>query len=434
MTAKPRLSFVLSSVFFLSCASALAQQPQAPQSAPFTIQTDVNRVLVPVVVRDKQGNAVSDLKQEDFQLFDNDKPRPISGFSVQKRGVAGASGPAATEAAPGAGTADATPDPAKQALTNGHRFLLILFDDLHVTFEDLARNKKAATNALPGMMAGADLVGIVSLSGKTNSGLTRDPAKLQAAIAGLQARGIVRADASDCPKLEYYQADLMENKNDSTAKNEAVAQVFRCDPSLDPRTDTPMAERLADAAGQRVLNLGRQDALSSYLTLQQFVRAMAKLPGERTLVLVSSGFLPLEQEALTEESHLIDLAAQSNVTISALDARGLYTASLAASEQVVGNPQMQGEFRRQSLSRAENSMGELAYGTGGSFFHNSNDLDAGLKSLTQPPESVYILELSIGDVKQNGSYHRLKVKVDRPGTDVEARQGYFVPKPDKNKK
>ena len=195
-----------------------------------------------------------------------------------------------------------------------------------------------------------------------------------------------------------------------------------------------MAERLADAAGQRVLNLGRQDALSSYLTLQQFVRAMAKLPGERTLVLVSSGFLPLEQEALTEESHLIDLAAQSNVTISALDARGLYTASLAASEQVVGNPQMQGEFRRQSLSRAENSMGELAYGTGGSFFHNSNDLDTGLKSLTQAPESVYILELSIGDVKQNGSYHRLKVKVDRPGTDVEARQGYFVPKPDKNKK
>jgi len=226
----------------------------------------------------------------------------------------------------------------------------------------------------------------------------------------------------------------MQNKNDANAKAEAVQQVFRCSPGLDPKTDTPMAERLADSAATRVVNLGRQDALATYLTFGQFVKAMASLPGERSLVLVSPGFLPLEQDALTQESRLIDQAAQANVTISALDARGLYTTNITAGEQVIGDPQYQGEIRRQSMSRAETAMGELADGTGGNFFHNSNDLDSGLKSVAMPPECIYLLELPLDNIKQNGSYHRLKVKVNRDGLEVQARRGYYVAKPEKNKK
>jgi VWFA-related protein len=76
-------------------------------------------------------------------------------------------------------------------------------------------------------------------------------------------------------------------------------------------------------------------------------------------------------------------------------------------------------------------MGELADGTGGTFFHNNNDLDAGFKFITQAPEVVYMLELPLDGVKANGSYHPLKVKVDREGTTVQTRRGYFAPKPEK---
>jgi len=92
-----------------------------------------------------------------------------------------------------------------------------------------------------------------------------------------------------------------------------------------------------------------------------------------------------------------------------------------------------GEFRAASMKAAENVMAELADGTGGIFFHNSNDLDAGFKALTEAPDVVYVLELSLDNVKPDGSYHRLKVKVDRDGMQVQARRGYVAPKPEKIK-
>ena len=125
------------------------------------------------------------------------------------------------------------------------------------------------------------------------------------------------------------------------------------------------------------------------------------------------------------------------MTISSLDARGLYTTELSASER---SPALSGQslqvnldYHRNSMKLAENPMAELADGTGGTFFHNSNDLDAGFKSLTQVPEYVYVLEFPLNNVKQDGSYHHLKVKVDREGLRLQARQGYFVPRPKKNK-
>jgi hypothetical protein len=68
------------------------------------------------------------------------------------------------------------------------------------------------------------------------------------------------------------------------------------------------------------------------------------------------------------------------------------------------------------------------------FFHSNNDLDAGFRSLTRTPETVYVLELSLDNVRMDGTYHRLKVKLDRDGLDVNARRGYFMPKADENKK
>ena len=79
-------------------------------------------------------------------------------------------------------------------------------------------------------------------------------------------------------------------------------------------------------------------------------------------------------------------------------------------------------------------MAELADGTGGTYFHNSNDLQGGFQALTVAPEYVYLLELSPENLKADGAYHHLKVKVDRNGVKLQARRGYYAPAPAKKKK
>src|ERR1700676_3970125 len=67
----------------LLCAQVVSQQSTEAPPPPPSIQVNVNRVLVPVVVRDKRGRSVAGLTKEDFRVFDDDKPRELSGFTVE---------------------------------------------------------------------------------------------------------------------------------------------------------------------------------------------------------------------------------------------------------------------------------------------------------------------------------------------------------------
>jgi VWFA-related protein len=138
---------------------------------------------------------------------------------------------------------------------------------------------------------------------------------------------------------------------------------------------------------------------------------------------------------LSAESRLIDLAAQSNVIISALDARGVYVTDVTASDDTRGqSPGQINELRRSSMTQAESAMAELADGTGGTFFRHNNDLGVGFRTLTDVPRCIYLIELSPDNMKTNGSYHRLKVTVSQDGLQIQVRHGYFAPKPEKGKK
>ena len=413
---------------FPSFAHSVAQQANQPQDAPFKIELRVNRVLVSVVVRDKQGRGVGDLKAEDFQVFDNGKLRSVSGFSVVKSTTV--EGNSRSNLAGGI-QSPASPNAAPASAQGAQRFIVFLFDDLHMKMEDMVYAQKAGVKALGEALNGSDLAAVVSMSGKTNSGLTRDRAKLQDAIMSLKPVTNRQTSNADCPKLDHYQAYLIEDIHDPEALQEAEQQLMVCNPLLPQNA----VESTVEMAARRVLSIGEVDVQQTFTAISAYVRKMATLPGQRTLILVSPGFFAISPEALDSESRLIDMAAQSNMTISALDARGLYVTEVNASDDIKGrSPALMGEMRRRIMTNAENVMDDLSDGTGGTYFHHNNDLNVGFKRLMEGPEYLYSIELPLENAELNGSYHHLQVKVDRDGLQLQARHGYFALKPEKGKK
>ena len=279
------------------------------------------------------------------------------------------------------------------------------------------------------------MAAVMAMSGKPNSGFTRDRDKLTEAVASLREQRVYRPVGRACPDVSYYQADLILNKNDTQAFETAVQEAFAC-ANLDPKMRN-VAENMARTSAQQALTFGDQGTRVSLEVIRLIVKKMATLPGQHTIILVSPGFLAASPELMTEKSEIMDTAAQANVTISAMDARGLYTTEIDASESgSAGSPmatQMKSQMHKNSMTTNEDVMAELADGTGGTYFHNSNDLSGGLQKLTAGPEYLYLLEFAPHDNKQDSSYHRLKVKVDQAGVNVKARQGYFTPKPTKKK-
>jgi VWFA-related protein len=232
--------------------------------------------------------------------------------------------------------------------------------------------------------------------------------------------------------MTYYQGDRIANWNDDMALHAAIADFIAC--SQDPNIGSA-AEGIVRGAAQRAVALGEQNSRSNLEFLRLVLSKMGPLPGQHVIILVSPGFLTPDAEAMTLKSEVLDIAARANVVINALDARGLYTTNLDASQPGVVSTiaSVEDQYRQFSMLADENVMAELADGTGGTFFHNNNNLEAGLSALLVGPEYLYLLAYSTANMKPNGAYHDLKVKVNQPRVTIQARRGYIAPKPGKTK-
>ncbi len=432
MKRATRLGFTAVPAVIQSCLALLlpcyfsAQQPAQP-SAPNSpvIRTNVNEVLVPVVVRDARGVPVGNLEKDSFQVFDNGKQQAITGFSVLKRYAEAATAPTAN--APAVSPRLASP---------AQRFVVFLFDDLDLNTTDLSQAQQAATKLLETSLPASDVAAVLSTSG-TNSGLTRDRAKLQQAIQTLKVRAIYQHSSSECPNVDYYQADLIVNKNDAMALQAAARDTLSCANLPNDPASMQIAMRLAKQAAQRAVSIGDQNFRTNLDFIKVVVSKMGPLPGQHVILLISPGFLTPTADAMTLKSQILDVAAQANVVINTIDARGLYTTMMDASQRGGGSPlatRLENQYLQDSMISSEDVLSELADGTGGTFFHHNNDIETGLSTLFSGPEYVYLLAFSTADVKPNGAYHSLKVKLNQAGLNLQARRGYVAPAPEKNKK
>jgi VWFA-related protein len=391
-------------------------------------KTRVNLVMVPVVVRDPKGHTVGTYKKENFQLFDKGKLQEISRFSVEKTGDQAAKA-AKTAEVPVEGEPAAPPDIPE-------RFVVYLFDDMHLQFADLARSRDAAGKQIA-KLAKTDRAAIYTTSGQNIVDFTDDIDKLQAMLLLLRNRSISNMGGiAACPDISYYMADMIINKNDTMALNLAAQETMGCAGVQQLSVATSMAQ----SAAQQVLAPGEQESRIALSVLKDVVRRMSAMPGQRIVVMISPGFIwPTDMQQ--DKSDVLDRAIKANVLVNSMDARGLWVDPMVDASQSgrTATPafmNLKQAYDRQAALAQEDVLAEFAYGTGGSFFHNNNDLDEGLRELATPPEYYYILGFSPQNLKLDGSFHSLKVTVKvtpGPGANIasgniQARKGYYAPK------
>jgi VWFA-related protein len=391
------------------------QQPA--ESPTITIPAEVNRTLIPVVVRDKSGHVVEGLKQQDFQVLDNGKPRKIVGFLTEQS-------QAAEEAAhPPTGNATAPQQTAQTAQAAAPGYIVLVLDNMHAGPEYLDWAKQAAEKLLAGPMLDTNFAAVFSLSGSVHTALTRDRDTLEQALKSIRPVTVRRAEFN-CPRMDYYEAHQYE-ANDRAVVEEINSEIV----CVGPHSENELGPG-AEAAAHMVELVGRMDVDNALGRIEQIANAMAHLQGRRLLVLASSGFFTGASQDIDKKSQLIDAANAAGVTISALNTHGLSSVDPADSpgENVPNSPQV---AMAEKISDEE-VMRELAFGTGGTFFHNSNDIGGEFERLIETPDCIYVLELSLDEVEKDGSYHSLQVKVDRDRMQVQARRGYTAP--DKKRK
>ncbi len=429
-----RWTQVLAVVVVVTAAPLLAQnfsddefrwgsRPYVPQQ-PNAIRVRTNVVQVPVVVRDSTGKALGGLKKSDFELYDNGHQVEIASFTIEN------SSPAPTRAAAPAQTVnstDPTPAPTTPVAPPTPRYIAFFFDDTSMRVFDVVFAREAAEKFVKTSLRPGDKIGIFTTSTEVSLNFTDNVPKLLETLALLRThQRKANSGGSACIWMNPSQAFEITQFYDEHSDALDLAMAEKCGGVHD-----------ITIAAQATLSLAEQFAQDTLGVISDVIRYLGRMPGQRMLMLASSGFLT--QTLAEKQDRVIDDALNANVMINSLDAKGL-VAEISGYDEEYGpvpiDPRagkmlaLYDEYKHMNMEVMNDPLALLAEGTGGKFFHNRNDLDVGLRDMVAAPEVSYILTFSPADLKADGSAHSLKVKLaNSHGMSIQARRGYLAPAP-----
>src|SRR5262249_17805307 len=151
------------------------------------------------------------------------------------------------------------------------RFIVFVFDNLHLGHAEMVRVKQTAAKILPRILAETDMAAVVALSGM-NSGLTRDTAKLQEALTKILVQQTFGHDDRACPNIDYYQADQIQNKRSELALEAAEADFMACAHLFGQSPN--MVETFVRSAAAQSLMHAESDVSVTPTNLRQLIEKM----------------------------------------------------------------------------------------------------------------------------------------------------------------
>ena len=418
--------------------AALAQDTTPPPTA----KAGVDEVVLDLVLRDKKGKPITDLKPDELVVLDGGTQQRLTSFRLVRGSMAVSQTGAETKL-----------DPLRQL-----RLVTLAFEPLNE-----ADQRKLARTAAIDLIKGAQGENVYYSVVVINTRLlvlqqfTKDLDALTKAIDKATGGGAAGKFISDSDQI---LADLKRNLGVQNTTGDidtnavaAAGQVANLNTSNGPPTD-PTSSMLARVMLDMLrfdVGVQGQSARLSLTALKAMVAGLQQMPGRKSVLYFSQGmYLPTEMEVMF--ANVTGMANRGNVTFYSIDTRGVMTGAqnagarqgLAGAARASGTTVTSlggGTTKDEMLSsdNAENSgrsntqlpIRDLAEATGGFLIGDSNDLRGPLRKVNEEISSYYEVSFNPGIQKYDGTFRKLKVDITgRKDVVVHARNGYFALPPE----
>jgi VWFA-related protein len=354
-----------SSLILVAAAFAVAQEP---------IRVTTRLIEVNVIARNHLG-PVGDLKQSDFKVFDNGKEQPIAIFRVSRTTPPNAG---QTPLPPGVFSNRYGP-----AANRTGAATVLLIDTLNTDTADQVYAQKQ----------------IIKLF---------DSFDIQTPIALYVLTGKLVV-------LQDFTMDLESLRRAMAAWRPVQSRVLFASQTPTPRMpggDPVTAEAIKRSYREMRASYNLQRANLTVDAFELLARRLMPWPGRKNVVWVSGSFPSIFLNGNQERLRILN---QADIGIYPVDPRGMTWTNPRDPwpTNLVGPPPNQG------------TLSEIAERTGGRAFYNTNDLKGAVGKAIADTQIIYTLGFYAQNEKVNGLYHELNVKVDRSGTELRHRRGYY---------
>ena len=391
---KSRTAAVLLACAGVGGATLVAQDPGA--------RGRVEQVRVEVWVTDGRQIPVTDLQLSDFEITDDDQPQKLVTFIAPGNAQAGAPAPAA--ASPVGAPAAVSTEVAAPAAAG--RPVVIVLDDLHVAAPNTLKVADSVKTFVHTVLSPADSVAVVVTSGAGGGqDFTADRRLVLKAI--------------DRFRGQKLRSATVERLNDPDLNLRG---------GIRPNADVNKPERANRA----------RIALE---TLQKVADALSPFEDRRPMLLWVSEGPEYEVTDFPERNEsnqwsisrgirgAFERLNRVNAVMYAIDPRGvsagnadqIQTSTILEMYRSIGSAALRNEE-----VRAFGVIQAVATNTGGFAMLWRPNMSADFRRVTAANESYYLIGYDAPALNR-GKYHAISVRVRRPGVQVRARTGYFLP-------
>jgi VWFA-related protein len=386
--------------------AAQSNSTQVPPSAQPVLRSSSDLVRIDVEVTDRSGKPVKGLKSDQFTITDDGQGQRISIFSYED--IEAVETASDIDTKPIVIAVDSPSDAAAESAgeqARDRRMLVLFFDLTSLGPDDLIRAHDAAAKFVKQQMTKADLVSVVVFSSNLRvlSDFTNDHDKLNKAIAQLLP-GVSSQLANPLyAAAQNGEYDVQQDNGAAFTADETEFNVFNTDQKLEA------VESLANVLGV--------------------------IPGRKSVIEFTGGITQTGEENRTQLRAATDAANRANVSIYSIDARGLMAAvpgGDVTADAATGTSMFTGASVFHQTDQREDSrdtLATLSIDTGGRAFYDLGDLSDAFPKIQQENGGYYLVGYYLNaDVKHDGTWHAVRVKVNAPGTHIRYRNGYYAPR------